>query len=153
MKKSNKLIYLLVTLLPFYSYATLGGDSSTIAADNRALASIVSNVVTTSSINNGYTVSSIKTTDNHTITEYTSSNGKVFCVTWKGRSYPKFSQILGSDSSQLKSANKTSKTMTSSNNITGKDFVFTQSGIPGMLSGRACKPSLVPANINVNNLK
>ena len=154
MSRLNRLLLVCVcTTLPALSYAALGGDSASIAVDNKALASSVSNVVTTTASNSNYQMATIKTTDGHTINEYSVPNGgRVFCVTWHGRSYPDFKQILGSDAPQLKTATKSSQGLTSSN-LNGNDFTFKMSGLPGNFSGVAYKPSLVPANVNVDSLK
>ena len=153
MFRINRLLLICAcTAVPALSYATLGGDMTTIDADNKALASSVSTVVTTTNSDSSYKVSTIKTPDDITINEYSSLGGQVFCVTWHGSKYPNFIQIYGNDATQLKSAKSSGQSVTS-NNLLGNDFVSKISGLPHRLSGMAYKPSLVPNNVNVNRLK
>jgi hypothetical protein len=140
------------SLVPKLSYATLGEDVSSIHNDNKVLASTVSQVVTrTSPQTNNYQTSIISTPDNLTIKEY-SANGKVFAISWVGSKYPNFKQLLGNYFSQLKTAKKFSGGFSSSQ-LNGNDFVFRMSGLPGILSGFAYVNSLVPDDVNINEVK
>ncbi len=153
MLQINRFLLICISAIPASSYAALGGDVSSIAADNKVLSSSVSTIVKTPASDLSYTASTIKTSSNQTIIEYSRPDGKVFCVTWHGSSYPNFQQILGNDAPQLKTASKSGQGSTSSNNLVGDDFIFIQYGLPGHLSGKAYKQSLVPHNVDVNSLK
>lgn len=151
MKSLNKIVPLLVCILPNLSVATLGEGAASITNDNNALAARVSQVVPQSLSNNKYQTSIIKTSNNITLKEFL-ANGKVFAITWNGPVYPDLKQLLGTYFPQMKTATKAMNDLTSLR-LNGQDFVFLQSGLPGMLSGLAYVPSLVPAGVNVFELK
>ena len=153
MINSKKLLVISLLAIPAISYASLGDDVSSITTDNNALASSISLVTTRSNVssNASYQTSTIKTPDNFTIKEF-SANGKVFAVSWQGKSYPNFKQIFGSYFPQLKTASASNSGLTRSK-LTGNDFISYSSGVPGLLSGIAYVPSLVPNSLNINTLK
>src|SRR5580704_12594360 len=77
-------------LLPFPVFASLGGDVTTVQADQ---AKMQGSLRTTSS--NSYTLHEIQSPTGVAVKEYVSTSGKVFAVTWQGPIHPDLRQLLG----------------------------------------------------------
>lgn len=156
MKNHKKYLATIAILLPIYSYATLGENEASIAADSQALSAQSSLISTNNAAqsvlqNVSYKVTTIQTKNNISIKEFV-NNGQVFAIKWQGAAYPNFKQIFGKYAPQLKTATQKSDGLSSAL-LTGQDFIYYTSGIPGHISGTAYVPSLVPVGLDINLLK
>src|SRR5271170_8397472 len=86
-------------LLPFPLFASLGGDVTTVQADQ---AKMQGSLRTTS--NNSYTIHEIQASTGVAVKEYVAPTGKVFAVTWQGSFHPDLRQLLGTYFDQFEQA-------------------------------------------------
>jgi len=81
---------LLILTLPTIAFAALGGDESSIQADQAHMRASVRIARTAT-----YAVHELQAPSGHVIREYVSPSGTVFGVAWQGPSKPDMRQLLG----------------------------------------------------------
>jgi hypothetical protein len=88
----SKLIGSLVMMiaLPLPSFASLGGDTTSVRADQEKM----QGTLRTSSADS-YTLHEIRTSTGVAVKEYLAPSGRVFAVSWRGPVHPDLRQLLG----------------------------------------------------------
>jgi hypothetical protein len=132
------------------SHAALGGRADTITADRKALKAV--HRATTS--HNNYTVEEV-VSDATTVREYVSSSGIIFGIAWNGYVHPDLTQLLGTYFGEYKVARKKAvRTFgRKQQQLTTDNIVVETWGHMRNLQGRAYVPGLVPAGVNINEIK
>ena len=142
---------IIVALASFqWAHAALGENADTIPADRKALQAV--HRATTS--HKDYTVEEI-VSDATTVREYVSPSGVVFGIAWNGYVHPDLAQLLGSyrgeySAAQQKAAGSSGRTR---QQLVTDNIVVEMWGHMRNLQGRAYVPSLVPAGVNVDEIK
>lgn len=136
---------------PSAVFGALGGDVTSVEADR---AKMEATLQTTSK--QLYTVHEMHTANNVTVREFVSPEGKVFGVAWEGASRPDMKQLLGayfdqySQEVQRQGAKRVGRGPLL---IQQPGFVMQMSGHMRALTGRAYIPQLVPAGIQIEELR
>ena len=142
----------IVTLaVPLSAQASLGGDAASVHADQTHFQSVLR-----STVNSGYTVQELKAPTGVVVREYVSSAGKVFAVSWQGPVRPDLQQLLGSYFQtfvQAVHSQKTNRMRRAPLIINQPGFVFEMGGHMRWIVGRAYIPSMVPANVRVEEIR
>lgn len=142
----------LITLgLTFPAFAALGGDVSSIQADQ---AHMKASLKTT--VSHAYTLHEIKTPSGNIVREYVSSDGRVFGVAWHGPSMPPMQQILGTYFQQFSTgaqAQHAAHVGRRPLNIQQPGLVVQSSGHPRGFVGRAYVPGMLPAGVTENEIR
>jgi hypothetical protein len=143
---------LALTLIPAWmaapAWAHLGGDVASVATDTAALRAQVRTTPTVQYdqheiSNNGLVVH-----------EYSTRQGQVFAVTWRGPFKPDLRQLLGTHFAAYQDA--TSHPRAGSHNVfalTRSDLVIESTGRMRSFQGLAYLPALVPAGVSVQELQ
>lgn len=142
----------LITIsLTFPAFAALGGDVSSVQADQAHLKAKLKTTVSPA-----YTLHEIKTPTGNIVREFVAPNGKVFAVAWQGPSMPPMQQILGSyfqqfsDGAQAHHAAHVGRRPLS---IQQPGLVVQSSGHPRGFVGRAYVPGMLPAGVTENEIR
>jgi hypothetical protein len=140
-------LFLMVVMCSSALYAALGGDASSIAADQTHMKAQrrVSQVA-------GYTRHDMQDANGISVREYVSPQGKVFGVAWDGPSHPDLQQVLGDYYPQLMK-NVPRRRVHGPVTIQVPGFVLQSGGHQRALSGRAYIPEMVPSGVNVEEIK
>lgn len=136
---------------PSPALANLGGDVTTVEADR---AKMEATLQTTS--RQLYTVHEMHTANNVTVREFVSPAGKVFGVAWEGASRPDMQQLLGSYFDQYTQAAKAQSAKRVGRGpllVQQPGFVLQMGGHMRALVGRAYIPQLVPAGVQLEELR
>lgn len=137
--------------LPFPLSASLGGDASSVLADQ---AKMQGNLRTTSS--DSYTVHEIQAATGVAVKEYVSPAGKVFAVSWHGPFQPDLRQLLGgyfdvyTQAVQAQSAHHHGRGPLL---IQQPGLVVQIAGHMRSFFGKAYDPQLLPAGVNAEDLR
>jgi hypothetical protein len=140
-----------VLLLPFPVLASLGGDATTVQADQ---AKMQSTLRSTSS--NSYTLHEMETPAGVTVKEYVSPAGKVFAVTWQGAVHPDLRQLLGSYFApyvQAVEAQKAERRGRGPLVIQQAGLVVQITGHMRALRGKAYVPQMLPVGVRAEDLQ
>lgn len=132
-------------------FAALGGDVTSVEADR---AKMEATLQTTS--RQLYTVHEMHTANNVTVREFVSPAGKVFGVAWEGASRPDMKQLLGAYFDQYTQAVQKQEAKRVGRGpllIQQPGFVMEMSGHMRALTGRAYIPQLVPAGVQLEELR
>lgn len=130
--------------------ATLGAGADSIAGDYQALSA--SKRATTTRAN--YTVQEVAS-DATTVREYLTLSGVVFAVAWNGLVHPDLTVLLGSYAGEYQVAKRQSPRKHGQRNLKVRSnrVVVETWGHMRNLQGRAYLPDLLPAGVNVNEIK
>ena len=133
-----------------WSYAALGGSADTIAADSKAHGAVRRSSVAYS----GYTVEEV-VSEASTVREYLSPSGMVFGIAWSGYVHPDLSQFLGFYWDEYSAALQKSgrKYGSKRQRLTTENIVVERWGHMRNLRGRAYLPGLLPAGVNIDDIK
>jgi hypothetical protein len=140
-----------VLTLPFPLFASLGGEASSVGADQVKMQGTLR---TTSG--DSYNIQEIQTSTGVTVKEYVSSAGKVFAVTWQGPFYPDLRQVLGSyfeEYAQAVQAHRASRRGRGPLLIQQSGLVVQISGHLRSFLGKAYVPQMVPARVQVEEIR
>lgn len=136
-------------LSPSAVLAELGGDEASVHADRVSLQATV-----TTRDAQGFKVYEIETPSGTLIKEYTSPEGKVFAVTWKGPVLPNMRQILGDYFDDYKDALSQKPFRGNSPVFVRQDDLVIQSaGRMRFFVGTAYLPRMVPTEISIDTLE
>lgn len=141
-------ILLLVLGLPAVAFAALGGDESSIQADQ---AQLHASLRTTQTV--AYTVHELQAPTGHVVREYLAPSGTVFGVTWQGPTKPDLKQLLGSHFDDLKQATPAARVRRGPVVIRQNGLVFEMGGHVRAFAGRAYIPELVPAGVQADTIR
>jgi hypothetical protein len=147
----GKVIILLTLVLPSPALASLGASESSVQDDQVRL-----QAKTTVTSTSAYTVHELTSPLGTVVREYVSRAGTVFAVSWQGPFQPDMQQILGSYFEQYSLAAKThreNQPRHSPLDIHQPSLVFQSTGHLRAYFGRAYDPRLLPAGVNVNELR
>ena len=100
-----------------------------------------------------YTVHEIQTPFGTQIREYVSAHGQVFAVTWKGPHMPDLEQILGRYFADYVSAARGKRMGRGPVFVQRPDLVVQSAGHMRAFFGRGYIPQLVPAGVDLNEIK
>jgi hypothetical protein len=144
------LILCSTTILTSISYATLGEHVSTVDNDISKLKASQK----LSTANSNYTIHEM-TADGNTIKEYASADGVVFAVSWRGISKPDLSTLFGSYFQEYKTVDDNTPKQMGKRSVTMKTskMVLRRGGHMRDMRGFAYIPSLVPSNVNIEDLQ
>ena len=136
-----------VVLLSGCCFAALGGDESSIAADQthmKAQRRVVQN--------SGYSVHEMQDLNGITVREFVSPEGKVFGVSWQGPVRPDLQQVLGAYYDQFMRSAPTRRTH-GPVSISVPGLVVQTSGHARALMGRAYVPEMVPSGVKPEDIR
>jgi hypothetical protein len=138
-------------LIPTLSFASLGGNTSSIQADQQALRAQQGRIAA----HPHYSIHEITEQDTH-IQEYVSDDNRVFAITWKGSVQPDLSTLLGSYYPDFQKAVRQSR-----HQRKGRAPMILRSprlnvelgGHMRALHGRAWIPELLPEGFNTDEIR
>lgn len=142
---------LVALAVPLSAQASLGGDAASVHADQTHFQSVLR-----STVNSGYTVQELKAPTGVVVREYVSSDGKVFAVSWQGPTRPDLQQLLGTYFQTFVQAVHTqnpSRMRRAPLVIRQPDFMFEMGGHMRWIVGRAYIPSMMPANVPMEDIR
>ena len=143
---------ILVTLaFPLVMSASLGGDATTVQADQAKMQGSLR-----TSTANSYNVHEIQASTGATVREYVSPAGKVFAVTWKGPFHPDLQQVLGAyyePYMQAAQAQRASRRGRGPLLIQQPGLVVQISGHMRAFVGKAYVPQMLPAGIKIEDIQ
>jgi hypothetical protein len=141
-----------VLALPSSASASLGGDATTVQADQARLKGTLQNTPT-----NAYTVQEIKAPTGTVVREYLSPAGKIFAVVWQGPFLPDLCQLFGSYFEQF--SQSAQKLRSQRPRVRGPlliqepGLVVQSGGHMRAYFGRAYIPELVPQGIHIEEIQ
>ena len=144
------LIFLVMGLrLP--AFAGLGASVKSVADDQLRMQARIITIPATA-----YTIHELKSSLGVVVREYSSLAGKVFAVSWNGPFVPDMHQLLANYfelySREIRKQNKESSGH-SSLDIRTPSLVVENTGHMRAYVGRAYDPSLLPAGVNVDDIR
>jgi hypothetical protein len=133
------LLMLMMGTLP--AWATLGEYEGSVTLDQQYIRG-----EDRQEVRQGYRLHQITAPDGSFVREYATPGGKIFGVSWQGRSLPNLQQLLGSYMTNLQQAEK--RIVPRRSLVVRTDtFVFVSVGHLGTFQGHAYVPSLIPNNL------
>ena len=147
LSRRSLLFCLVLSALSCSAFAALGGDVSSIQADQahmRAQRRVVQNAA--------YTVHEIQTESATVVREFVSPDGKVFGISWQGPTRPDLQQMLGNYYSEF-AASRPTRRMHGPVTIRTQNLIIQSGGHMRALTGRAFVPAMVPADVRVEDIK
>lgn len=148
--KSRTILYLLLILIPKYSFAALGDAPLIVENDVKNFASEPA----TETLNDNYKVYEFKTTQ-YILKQYTTTDGTVFAVSWRGDKIPNLKNVLGKYYDEFKNAElngQINREPRRSLNIKTEKLIFNMSGHIHNKKGSAYDPKLVPSTFKMENI-
>jgi hypothetical protein len=142
---------LVILVLPLRVSASLGGDVSSVQADQVKMQGSMRKTSTDS-----YTVHEIQTPTGVAVREYVSPAGKVFAVTWQGPFQPDLRQLLGVYFDQYTEAVQAQQTQRHGRGpllIEEPGLVVQVTGHLRAFHGRAYVPQMLPAGVHSEELR
>lgn len=141
---------LIVVAFSVPAMAALGGDVSSVQADLEHMKASL-NIRQ----NETYTVHEIKAPGGTAVSEYVSSQGRVFAVAWRGPFLPEMQQILGAYFQQFSTALQSQKRVYGHHvlNIQQPGLVVQSGGHMRAYFGRAYVPEMLPATVKAEDIK
>jgi hypothetical protein len=142
---------LALLLLPLPACASLGGDVTTVQADQ---AKMQGSLRTTSS--DSYTLHEIQSPTGVAVKEYVSTAGKVFAVTWQGPIHPDLRQLLGTYFDQFVQAEQAQRAQRRGRGpvqIQQPGLVVQVSGHMRAFLGKAYVPQMLPTGVRAEDIR
>jgi hypothetical protein len=140
-----------VLVLPFPASASLGGDATSVQADQ---AKMQGSLRTTN--NDSYTLHEIQAPTGVAVKEYVSTSGKVFAVTWQGPIHPDLRQLLGTYFDQFVQAEQAQRAQRHGRGpvqIQQPGLVVQVSGHMRAFLGKAYVPQMLPAGVRAEDIR
>jgi hypothetical protein len=143
-------VFVITPALSLPSWASLGGDVNSVAADRAQMDASVN--VTHS---DAYDMHEIQSPGGTVVDEYVSSAGKVFAVAWHGQFPPQMQQILGAYFQQYTAALQAQPKHYGHRplNIQTPGFAVQTGGHMGAYFGRAYIPDMLPQGIRAEEIR
>jgi hypothetical protein len=144
-------IAILTLALGLPSFAALGGDVSSVHADQANMKASIK-----TSARQAYTLHEIKTPMGTTVREFVSADGRVFGVAWHGPSMPPMQQILGTYFQQFSAgvqAHHAAHVGRSPLRIQQPGLVVQSSGHPRGYFGTAYVPEMLPQGVTPDQIR
>ena len=142
---------LIIGAAPTPAWASLGGDTASVQADQIHLQGR-----RTMRVAESYTVHEIQGTSGTVVREYVSSDGKVFGIAWQGPWIPDMRQLLGSYFDQYARANqaKTGARIRRAPVLINEPGLVVQiGGHPRAFAGRAYVPGMLPSGVRAESIQ
>jgi hypothetical protein len=142
---------LLISAVPLPAGASLGGTVASVQADQTRMHGALNAVK-----NDRYTVDELKAPTGVTVREYVSPAGQVFAITWQGPTRPDLQQVLGTYFQTFKAAVQAKQKTTRIRGplyIDQAGLVVQMGGHMRWLVGRAYVPSMVPSNVELEEIR
>lgn len=140
---------LTLSVAPRSAWASLGGDETTVQADQNRMAATLR---TTS--RDLYTINEMRAPNNVVVREFVSPAGKVFGVAWQGPSRPDLSQVLGAYFETFtKAQQKMGRTGRGPLNIQQPGLVVQMAGHARNFVGQAYVPQMLPAGVSPQEIQ
>ena len=148
----SKLVAALIILATaFPAWASLGGDTASIQADQLHMRGS-----RTIKAAESFAVHEIQSASGTVVREYLSPDGKVFAVTWNGRWMPDLRQLLGGCFEQYRAAVQP----LSGARVVRRPIVIDQPGLVVQIgghirafSGRAYVPEMLPSGVRAEDIQ
>ena len=141
-----------VLALPSPALASLGGDVTTVQADQARMKGTLRNTPT-----NAYTVHEIKAPTGTLVREYVSPAGKIFAVVWQGPFLPDLRQLFGSYFEHFSQSAQNLKSKRPRVRgpllIQEPGLVVQTGGHMRAYFGRAYIPELVPQEVHIEEIQ
>ena len=142
------ILILLITVLPTFGWATLGGDESSVQGDQARMGASV-RITRTSA----YAVHELQTPGGPVVREYVSPSGTVFGVAWQGASKPDLKQLLGTHYDEVQQAITGVTVKRGPIAIRQPGLVFEMGGHMRAIAGRAYLPQLLPSGVQTDAIR
>lgn len=141
----------LVLSLPAVAFAALGGDESSVQADQAQMRASLR--ITRAA---AYAVHELQAPDGHVVREYLSPSGTVFGLAWQGPSKPDLHQLLGTHFDEFMQAAQAAQATRRGHgplvvNLPG--MVVVSGGHMRAFSGRAYLPQSLPEGVNADAIQ
>jgi len=149
--ETSKSIVLLLLALRLTAAAELGGNASTVQADQVHMKASLKITPT-----DGYTVQEIRSPSGTTVREFVSAEGKVFAVAWHGPFLPDLHQILGGSFAPFVDAARAQKGRRSGHQpvfVQQDGLIAISAGHPRDYFGKAYLPALLPQGISAEEIR
>ena len=143
----RSLLLLLISAFSYSAFAALGGDVSSIQADQahmRAQRRVIQNAA--------YSVHEMQTDSTTVVREFVSPEGKVFGLSWQGATRPDLQQMLGNYYSEF-ALSRPTRRLHGPVTIRTQNLVIQSGGHMRALAGRAYVPAMVPADVRLEDIK
>lgn len=141
-----------VLVLPSPASAALGGDETTVRADQARMKGTLRSTATKT-----YTVHEIKAQTGTVVKEYVSPAGKIFAVVWQGPFPPDLRQLLGSYFEQFSQSAQKLKSkrprVRGPLMIQEPGLVVQTGGHMRAYFGRAYVPEMVPQGVTIEEIR
>jgi hypothetical protein len=141
-----------VLALPSPALASLGGDVTTVQADQTRMKGTLRNTPT-----NAYTMHEIKAPTGTVVREYVSPAGKIFAIVWQGPFLPDLRQLLGSYFEQFSQSAQNLKSkrprIRGPLMIREPGLVVQTGGHMRAYFGKAYIPELVPQGVHIEEIQ
>jgi len=144
-------LLILVLSLPAVAFAALGGDDSSVQADQAQMRASLRTTRATA-----FTVHELQAPDGHVVREYLSPSGTVFGLVWQGPSKPDLRQLLGAHFEEFMEAVQAAQATRRGHgplvvNLPG--MVVVSGGHMRAFSGRAYLPQSLPEGVNADAIQ
>ena len=146
-RKRNLFLVIVAILTSVSCFAALGGDVTTVEADQAHLRA--QRRVTQT---NAYSVHEMQAETGTMVREFVSQDGKVFGVSWQGPSRPDLQQLLGPYYDEYRRSAPTRRSFHPVT-IQTPNVVVQFGGHPRALTGRAYVPVMVPEGVRVEEIR
>ncbi len=130
--------------------AALGGDASSVAADQSALRGDLSSVETPR-----YRIREISTASGMRVREYADAGGVIFAVAWSGPALPDLRQLLGGYYGEYSAAllDRKPRGIHRSVVVAARSVNVELAGHMRAYSGRAYLPAQIPAGVPIQEIR
>jgi Protein of unknown function (DUF2844) len=167
----------LAVCAPLTAYASLGGDASSIAADQNKLKGTTTNSLERKSAavagnqqgaqadvsgaaKSPFSVDEFTTAGGVVVREY-SAGGQVFGIAWKGPHMPDLHQLLGNDNYEMAKKTEAARQQGTARNIGRRGnshietsgLVIHSSRRPGLLGGQAYLSAKLPQGVSASDIQ
>ena len=141
----------LLLAFPFRASAALGGDESSIQADQNQMKAAKKTVSTTSN----YSVHQLQSEGGATVKEFVSPQGRVFGVTWQGPVMPNLQQLLGDYYAQFQQAAAAGRAARRRGPVVIQQpgLVVESGGHMRAYTGRAYVPGMLPEGVQAKEIR
>jgi hypothetical protein len=142
---------LVMMSLPLPLLASLGGDTTTVRADQEKMQGTLK-----TSGGDSYTLHEIQTSAGVAVKEYVSPSGKVFAVSWQGPMHPDLRQLLGAYFDEYTRAIQAQREQRRGHGpllIQHAGLVVEVSGHVRAFVGKAYVPQQMPSGVHAEDLR
>jgi Protein of unknown function (DUF2844) len=142
------IVVLLILALPSLAWAALGGDESSVHADQAQMGASVRITRTAT-----HAVHELQAPGGQVIREYVSPSGAVFAIAWQGASKPDLKQLLGGHFEEVQHAMQRRGVRRGPVVINEPGVVLEMGGHMRAFAGRAYLPQLLPSGVQADAIR